>query len=109
MKFERTQELIRGKEILIRTFENPWFKYIDADHGYVHIQGLNDKTLEEDGPYIEKMMALCQELLKGLYMQVEEVQGDLIEFEKAEKVKYRIALARRYFGIAFDELNARKK
>ena len=109
MKFERTQSFLLDKEILIKTFENPWFKYIDADHGYVHIQGLDEKTLEEDGPYIEKMMALCQELLKGLYMQVDEVQGDLIEFEKAEKVKYRIALARKYFGIAFDEFNERKK
>lgn len=90
------------KKVSVKRFENPWFEYIDGDHGYVHINGLSDKTLEEDGPYVEKMMALCQELLKGLYMQVEEEKGDNIEDEPAEKVQKHLLSAMNAFSKAFE-------
>lgn len=90
------------KKVSVKRFENPWFEYEDGDHGYVHIKGLDDETIYNNGPDIEKMMALCQELLRGLYMQVEEVKGDNIEDEPAEKVQKHLLSAMNAFSKAFE-------
>ena len=74
----------------------------DCDHGYVHIEGLDDKTLSNDGPYIGKMLELAQELLKGLRDQVDEVNGDAIKIEDGERVKKYLTFAQKYVGFAFE-------
>lgn len=93
---------MRVFEVAIKTFKNPWFEYEDGDHGYVHIKGLDDETIYNNGPDIEKMMALCQELLRGLYMQVEEVKGDNIEEVPAENVQKHLLFAMNSFSEAFE-------
>lgn len=73
-----------------------------VDHGYVHIEGLDDETLSKDGPYIGKMLELAQELLKGLRDQIDEVIGDAIKIEDGERVKKYLTFAQKYVGLAFE-------
>lgn len=64
--------------------EERWFKLDPGcDHGFIHVGGLDEHNLKNDGMYLSKTAELIQALLHALHGQIIEVKGDAIDYKDA--------------------------
>lgn len=105
MEFQSIEDDLRGFNDDLPMIEERWFpvpKDGNIDHGFVHIGGLTEENVNNDGMYLTKTAELIQGLLYALHEQVVEVRGDLLFTEDAEAIHEDLKEIRQKFArVAF--------